>query len=468
MLALVGLLALAYPDATAAGERTYYVDCVNGSDNNSGLSTGQAWRSLAKANAATLLPGDSLLLARGCTWQGTLRATWNGTAADRILIGAYGTGAFPVIRNSATDLLDGAYNAVDVTGSYLILQGLEVTITNPPVVPGCAGNPVGFFIGFNFRNPDNVANGGSHNILRYSRASRLTAGVHFNNNTHDDQILNNYLFDNHVMSVLTPVAVNGSDDLGAWGILLKGHNQEVAYNLFSSNRAWCTFDTLPQGNAVEVYEAQNSRIHHNTSIDDRVFSELGGSAGLRADGNTFAYNLVRSSVPDARFIVARGSGNPFGPTNNTQVYNNTVYYTGADSQGIVCGAGCTSSILSAHNNIIWAEAKAIYGDAAFLEAHNLFWSTNGEPVVQLEGSALNLTSMITDPRFAAVESHDFKLRSNSPAIDAGQDVGWTLDLVNTAVPQGGAPDLGGYEFILAPLNLGYASYLPLLSLLHWP
>src|SRR5690242_1560281 len=36
----------------------YYVDCTGGNDANSGTSESAAWKSLAKARAAALLPGD--------------------------------------------------------------------------------------------------------------------------------------------------------------------------------------------------------------------------------------------------------------------------------------------------------------------------------------------------------------------------------------------------------------------------
>src|SRR5689334_3513936 len=44
----------------------YYVDCTGGNDANSGTSESAAWKSLAKARAAVLLPGDRLLFRRGC------------------------------------------------------------------------------------------------------------------------------------------------------------------------------------------------------------------------------------------------------------------------------------------------------------------------------------------------------------------------------------------------------------------
>ena len=53
--------------AGTAGAATYYVDCSAGNDKASGKATGSgAWRTLPRANSATLVPGDQLRLRSGC------------------------------------------------------------------------------------------------------------------------------------------------------------------------------------------------------------------------------------------------------------------------------------------------------------------------------------------------------------------------------------------------------------------
>ena len=453
LLPLLTVSALIFPIYSPAGlvaslptAVTYYIDC-NGNDSNNGTSTSTPWRSLVKANRATLAPGDRMLFKRGCTWTGTFIAKWNGTASQNILIGAYGTGALPKIQNGPTDLGDGHHNNVEITGSYQIIEFIETTIVNPPVVPGCQNNPIGFFVGFNFRNPNNTANGGSYNVVRNSKATRHMAGISLHRSTHHNRILNNVLTDNHVMEVLTPVSVRAADDLGAWGIAVRGKYHEIAFNYLSNNNAFCTYDTPPQGNAIELYEAQFTSVHHNTSINDRDFSEIGGTSSMRADTNTFAYNLVISSIRDSHFIIVRGSRNMYGPTYRTTLYNNTVYYTGAESQGIICGAGCSTDILTAKNNIIWAQMKAVFADARFTESNNLYWNTSGQPFVQLQNFNMSPTSRIANPQFIDAVSRNFRLQSSSPAINAGINSGWTSDLDQVQVPQGGTHDLGGFEFV---------------------
>src|SRR3989344_3935115 len=95
---------------------TYYIDCQAGLDTNTGKSTTAAWKSITKANAATLNPGDKMLFNRGCTWEGQLTADQIGTASQPILYGAYGTGEDPIIKGLST----ANSSAVSITGTYLI------------------------------------------------------------------------------------------------------------------------------------------------------------------------------------------------------------------------------------------------------------------------------------------------------------------------------------------------------------
>jgi hypothetical protein len=130
------------PGSPGAPARTrYYVDCTGGSDSNAGTSAASAWASLARASSAPLKPGDTLLLADGCTFDGTLRASWRGTASARITIEAYGTGSAPVIHQSASDSQD-----VAVTGTYIVISGLDLTASPPAVLASCDNAADGWIV----------------------------------------------------------------------------------------------------------------------------------------------------------------------------------------------------------------------------------------------------------------------------------------------------------------------------------
>ena len=93
---LTGIVALALAGAHAD---TYYVDSAAGDDVRDGLTEATAWRSLDRANRATLKPGDRMLFKRGGLWRGVLDLKC-GDETARTYYGAYGVGPKPVFLGS--------------------------------------------------------------------------------------------------------------------------------------------------------------------------------------------------------------------------------------------------------------------------------------------------------------------------------------------------------------------------------
>jgi hypothetical protein len=427
--------ALAKEVSIAATGTTYYVDCKNGKDSNRGTSTSTAWKSMDKASAAPLKPGDRMLLKRGCIWTGPLTAGWNGTASAPILIGAYGTGNLPKITDSYM-------TNVRITGSYLIVEYIHAMMVTPPSPdPHCLNQPVGYKIGFGF------SDGASHNILRNTVATDLSIGVSFTDDTHDNQVLYNTITDNNILWKLTST---GSD--GATGINLHGNNQEIGRNFFARNAPICTYTGVATGISIELFGATNSNIHHNIASGERIFAELGSSSKLIARNNVFAYNLhvsgYSASTYGARFVVTRGSGSSFGPVYHTKLYNNTVYFTGSGSKAVTCDS-CGTDILTLKNNILWA-SEPFYSSAAFVESHNIFWSSSGSPLLHWRSMKMNAGSKVANPLFIDVARGNFRVQQKSPAPNkADMDTvatRYTLDLDRTALPVYKVTDIGAYEY----------------------
>jgi len=424
----------AITDAAVTLGTTYYVDCTYGKDTNNGFSSSTAWKSMAKASAAPLKPGDKLLLKRNCIWTGPLNAGWNGTAMAPILISAYGTGNLPKVVNSYL-------SNVRITGSYLIIERIHTLMTTPPNPdPYCLNQPVAYKIGFGF------SSGASHNILRNSVATNLSIGVSFTDDAHDNQILYNTITDNNILWTQT-----STSSAGAVGINLHGDNQEIARNVFARNKPICTYTGGGGGISIELYGATNSNIHHNVSVGDQVFAELGSSPTLIARNNVFAYNVHVSSfsgVHGPRFVITRGNGSSFGPVYYTKLYNNIVYFTSASSKGVTCDS-CGPDILTLKNNILWA-SEPFYSNAPIEESHNIFWSSNGSPLIHWYGSTMNAGSKVANPLFVDPAHGNFHLKSNSPGINnADMDSvasRYSLDLDRTTLPVSGVTDIGSYEY----------------------
>lgn len=104
-------------------QNTYYVDTTNGNDNNNGITTGTAWKTITKVNQQNFSAGDSILFKRGEIWSGTRLsiASTSGAVGAHIVYGAYGTGEKPIISS-----------VIPQSHSWTNTSGNIWKATNPP------------------------------------------------------------------------------------------------------------------------------------------------------------------------------------------------------------------------------------------------------------------------------------------------------------------------------------------------
>jgi competence ComEA-like helix-hairpin-helix protein len=112
-----------------------------------------------------------------------------------------------------------------------------------------------------------------------------------------------------------------------------------------------------------------------------------------------------------------GSGISIGPINHEKVQNNIVV---SNNGGI---NSLQDSNPENHHNLVWGNVVNYVGDAAVGEGDLLF-----------------------DPDFVDPSAKDYRLRANSPAINAGIATPVTVDYTGNPRLFGAAPDLGAYEF----------------------
>ena len=96
------------PNTTFSASTTYYVDSVNGNDDNDGESPETAWKTVKKVNAwvdanRTSNNTVAVLFKRGCVFRDAFV-----NAKSYTYYGAYGTGAKPVLTSSAMNYADAA------------------------------------------------------------------------------------------------------------------------------------------------------------------------------------------------------------------------------------------------------------------------------------------------------------------------------------------------------------------------
>jgi hypothetical protein len=255
------------------------------------------------------------------------------------------------------------------------------------------------------------------------------------------RILDNVFRDNWMKSD------DPSSDSGAVGIDLQGDDNEVAGNRISGSHACSPFFGGHDGSAVSVYGGRGNVIHHNVSFDNHNFIELGDP---RTRDTLIVYNTDRSTRARATFLVVHGVGSRYGPVLDTRAYHNTTVLTDPESEAVSCARQVTAANLSLRGNILWAEGSAseCASGSAFDEGDNIYWRSDGKPVVTFDMAP---SSRTVAPRLLDARGGDFRLSSDSPAIDAILSLEMEgygdVDAGGTAVPVGFTRDIGAYEFV---------------------
>lgn len=469
-----GGLVLLTPPSAASG-RTYYVDCTEGDNRADGASEGTAWQTpwSYRGSGRTLAGGDRLLLKRGCTWGGQeTRILAYGTSPQAtLLVGTYGDpdAAPPTLTNGpgTTSCRDDC-GPMDwdptvllrIIGSYVVVDGLRFLGEPDMIDTGCSAQPVGNHAGIWFEGAAETL--GVGNEMTNSEATALTRGAVVSSSATRTRIHGNRFLDNTMMLKLDREPHN---DGGAVGIQLQGSDNEVDHNEFRGHDG-CSYDYRRDGSAVEIWgAASDNDIHHNTAFDNESFIELGTPELDDAPtANRVAFNVavgVDAEGEGQAFLVTRGAESRFGPVHGTIALNNSVYLPGRRARGVVCRPGCGPDTLTLANNAIWSDGDgedpsyaAVSCDGPCNESHNLIWSSNGSPVVSINGdrdpgTALHLNSLVEDPRWADVASGDLRLEPTSPAIDAGGPIAleadYIDDLAGMPIPAGARTDIGAFE-----------------------
>ena len=109
---------------------SYYVDSVDGNDDNDGTSSDAPWKTLEPVNAAVFGEGTHLCFRANGSWTGELVIQGSGTAVNPIIVSRYDVGDAPRIAADA-----GAEQAVLLRNTaYIEVSDLE--ITNNQAGPG--------------------------------------------------------------------------------------------------------------------------------------------------------------------------------------------------------------------------------------------------------------------------------------------------------------------------------------------
>jgi hypothetical protein len=430
---------------------TYYINSRVGDDNNPGNSKEAVWKSFINLEKNIFKPGDSILFANGSEYIGGFTFTNSGTAEKPILFSSYsvnadvilsmdrtklqpifiryGAGRDPSFSNPSWNVLNG--NIFRIEGSYIIIDGLYFhNNTNPPNSDHKNKNVQKMGAVY-------LALGTHHNIVRNCEFQNSPVGIKIKGK--HNLITRNYLHDAY-------------DTMArSWGpiaIMVVTPYNEISYNRIMNYGSYggpygSDGGVIELDGVDDAFDGRNVNIHHNISINNHGFLEL---AGRKVDSITVAYNLS----DDRNQFIGGGS------MKNIFVFNNTVIRTREPNvdRYIFWTFNRDSTFLTVRNNIfVFAKDIKVFGPyikpvghkrtriGEQVHDHNLYFSPGNDDLI---GIAAGKGDKVADPVFIDFKNKNFRLRKNSPAINAGVRTGYTEDLDGRFI--NGLPDMGAFEY----------------------
>jgi hypothetical protein len=430
---------------------TFYISAAGGNDANDGLSPATAWQTVGKVfqNIGT---SRRYLFNRGETFSTPGRFTINSPGPG--LIGAYGSGAKPVVR------VTGAGGCVGINTSDWTVTDLE-------------------FIGSGAGDQGSAVT--LHETVQISRTLLLRLTVHdFNVNLgwsdwptmyptpHDGNVVADcfayngitngfYMGGRHLALLGNTVQDSQTSHLVR---LWQAHKAVVAHNVFvrpggdrhslkvhsptaGDGRPETQFVTISDNVfAGQVWEVILGP--QNTTTDERVSQVIFERNAVGATVMTQVGLVVKAREVTVRNNIFNGTGaseyfsmvgvgQSVGlepPAKNVRVFNNTLYRSDVSSQLAIVSFDVRCSDAIIRNNLASAPL-----------AKTMSITSGSCPNLIMDHNLLTLT-----PGFVNAAGLDFHLAGGSPGIDTGTTLGQVKeDYAGTPRPAGAAYDLGAYE-----------------------
>jgi hypothetical protein len=411
-----------------SGGHVYYVNGSTGNDSNSGLTTGLAWRTLAKVDTSSFVPGDVIAFQRGQTFTGTAWIESAGTSGNPITITAYGSGTQPVLTNP------GQWNMLVLDAAYLQVKNLA--FTNGAVFDNSNGAGI---TGPKYERSGAVAvtSNGSNALVQDSTFTDVGVGV----KTYGA----NSLVEHNTFKDLR-IAFRGMDSgsetsYGALGVSINNSGTRVSYNDFIN----CRSTDSPygaDGGAVEIegflHDKDNISIDHNYSRGSMGFLEVTETSSSHVD-------VVYNVTDDYQQMVAWDT-----TTDPTDYYiaNNTIVRRNNSGNSYMFdwwyyrewGPAPADDWATITNNIFHLPYTSVFGTYVFPHDHNVY--TAGSVGAPLGRGDLVASS----PQFVNYGTGDLRLVVTSPAVDNGTTAAAATDLDGATTNVGQGVDVGAFEF----------------------
>jgi len=513
-------LVVLFVMSSAGQATTYYVDATNGNDSNSGTSESSPWKTIAKVNKSYFKPGDFVLFKRGKTWREQLTVPSSGSTGNPITFGAYGIGNSPVISGANLDNTGTGWTGPDVNGEYYktyMTQPRIIRADGSVLTKGTVGllnanewgyNDTKLYLKNNPTSYTTLEIGQRSEVFTIADKSYITVdglelrqdngtwgGALFINNSSYVTVQNCLIHDVNYAGIFMYSSGSGCnnnliDSNNVHGNYRANYDYGSVVKLGNCNSNTIKNNTIYHSNnttwsvVLQVYDSDSNIIENNN-----IYGPAGNLLYIRpnSDSNIVRYNKLHDSQGGMGIQIREGSDNNLiyynriynmdgGPAiqsdgdipiNGTKIYNNTIYNTGNNKNGI--SIHHTNTNCEVKNNLVYVGESSFAlhihesSSSNTISNHNLLknisgtlvqWNGNTYHVYEFpdyqKASGQDLQSKTDDPKFVNPENGDFSIRPDSPCIDSGVNVGLSKDFRGNDIPDGDDVDIGAYEYNTIP------------------
>jgi parallel beta-helix repeat protein len=403
----ISLVLLLYASGTFSSQ---YIVSPSGND----ASSAGPWKTLQKA-ATTVVAGDTVIVEDG-TYSGFVCEDNSGTSSKRIVIKARNKGA-AIINAPLGTGSEGKNDGIVIAGrSFITIDGFEVT-----GAPRAGISIIGFEDDGSDATDNIIRNCWSHHNGGTSSAGR-----------HDG------IFTGFARSItIENNTVNNNSEHGIY-VSNAADNPIIRGNISHDNTA----------NGIQInadLSTGGDGLIANWLIENNIVYANTGAAGINLDGvingvlrNNLLYNNSKAGI-----TLFQGDGAE--ASHDNLVVNNTVYNPNGSRAALQVADGADNNVV--FNNILYA------GSGAGLEVQTVTGLVHDYNLVsKYDGAAASAheSSPAGTGLFANITGSDFKLSSNSAALNSGIATlsgksAPSTDILGNPRPAGADVDRGCYE-----------------------
>ena len=275
-----------------------------------------------------------------------------------------------------------------------------------------------------------------------------------------------------------------------------GSNNNLFTRLLTEYNIHHVNDLVTDGHGIGIYNSDSTIVEHCTSNGN--FGNIMFAGNYGNNGIIIRYNLVENSQGGNTGIGCGSESNrniyiyynlllyngiagldgygmslmKAGGTGHVYVYNNSLI-TNTTSQRLLYIDNTIDSTIYFKNNLLYQPSKDEFHQILYLDSftgtklnfdYNMYYKPNPEYFYTGNYGNINFApwqayinadshSTLQDPLFTNPSNDDYSLRSGSPAINAGTNVGLTQDYFGNPII--GKPDIGAIQhpFITANIKI---------------